>query len=131
MINARFDERLDSVIDEALKRLSDRMQLAYFRGDLSGYLMRIGLADALPNQPKSTELPAAVKKVQGILARRIRRARQKGYLKDYLRQINMVDLLILKKRVRTLRLWALAGGNKRGAEFADDESKKPDLKIVR
>ena len=132
MRKARFDERLNVVIAEALKRLANRMRLAYFRGDLTGYLTRIGLSDALPNMPDETaEFSAAVKKVQGILARRIKRARQKGYLKDYLRQINMMDLLLFKKRIRTVRLWAIEGGDNNGRNDRADGNGKPKLRVVK
>ena len=129
MRKARFDERLDIVIAEALKRLSDRMQLAYLRGDLPGYLMRIGLLDALPEGVLTeTDFSVTVKRLQGIVALRIKRARQKGYLKDYLRQINMTDLLLAKKRVRTMRLRTVAGG-KNGGD--DSLSQKPHLMVVK
>ena len=131
MRKARFDERLDIVIANALDRLANRMRLAFFRDDLTEYLTRIGLADALPTLPATADFPTAVKKVQGILARRIRRARQKGYLKDYLRQINMTDLLLFKRRVRTFKLWNADKPRVANKTDTDDNKEKPILKIVK
>ena len=44
MKRSSMDERLDTILVRAAMRLEERMRLAYFRGNLSNYLERIGLA---------------------------------------------------------------------------------------
>lgn len=107
MKRARFDERLDVVIEEALRRLYKRMKWAYFRGELREYLLRIGL-------PVDTEHSLDVRQFREIQAEagrlmttKIQRARKKGYLKDYLRKINMMDILMNYHHIRTVKLRAV------------------------
>lgn len=54
MKQGRFDERLDEIIVRAAMRLQERMRLAYFRGNLTGYLERIGLAGEIDPERQSS-----------------------------------------------------------------------------
>ena len=107
MKRARFDERLDVVIEEALRRLYKRMKWAYFRGELREYLMRIDLPvdmESLPDVKRFREIQV---KAGQLMTTKIHRARKKGYLKDYLRKINMMDILMNYHHIRTVKLRAV------------------------
>ena len=85
-----FDERLDGILVRAAIRLQERMRLAYTRGNLSAYLNRIGLGKLL--EP-SLLARGSLLELQDEAAKSIRKARLRGYLKDFLGQINMLELL--------------------------------------
>lgn len=136
---ARFEERLDGVIAEAVKRLSGRMKTAYFRGELLEYLKRIGLAAALASEIEDGEFKIIRSGAKKILEERIKRARQKGYLKDYLKQLNMMDILMDTRRIRTVHLWAVPNAKEKTisapknaeAASADEKFAPPQLRIVK
>ncbi|SFT54358.1 hypothetical protein SAMN02910356_01023 [Selenomonas sp. GACV-9] len=121
MKHASFDERLDGILVRAAIRLQERMRLAYFRGNLTSYLNRVGLGkfidSSLLERGSLLELQdqAAVQ-----LASQIRNARAKGYLKDLLEKLNMLELLHDDKHIRMVSL---------GQERKQDQ-KKSCLKMV-
>ncbi|MBQ1866677.1 MULTISPECIES: hypothetical protein [Selenomonas] len=89
-----FDERLDGILVRAAIRLQERMRLAYSRGNLSAYLNRIGLGKLLePSLLERGSLLELQDEAAIAMARAIRKARLRGYLKDFLEQINMLELL--------------------------------------
>ncbi len=107
MKRARFDERLDAVIEQALKRLYKRMKWAYFRGELREYLARIGLATVMEKEPDAGNFQEIQKEAGNLLKMKIQWARKKGYLKDYLRKVNMMDILLGSHHIRTVTLKAV------------------------
>ena len=84
MKQSRFDERLDGILVRAAIRLQERMELAYSRGRLPEFLMRIGLAAGLGDIARKGSLLEVQDHAAVLLAQKIREARRKGYLKDYL-----------------------------------------------
>ena len=122
---ARFDERLDGVIAEASKRLSERMKRAYLHGFLNDYLKSIGFCG---NKAEIVSYDN-FQEVQQIILKKftenIARARRKGYLKDYLQRVNMMDLLLYKRHIRTVHLRGIRGGNK------DAAKKNPNAPVLR
>ena len=89
-----FDERLDGILVRAAIRLQERMRLAYTRGNLSAYLNRIGLGKLLePSLLARGSLLELQDEAAIALAKSIRKARLRGYLKDFLGQMNMLELL--------------------------------------
>ena len=104
---ARFEERLDAVIDQALHRLHKRMKWAYFRGELREYLMRIGLAVDTDGDLDVARFREIREEAGKLMTTKIQRARRKGYLKDYLRKINMMDILLASHHIRTVKLKAV------------------------
>ncbi len=86
-----FEERLDGILTRAALRLQERMRLAYFRGELIDYL---GNGEILARESLLELQDEAVL----VLARKIRYARKQGYLKDYLRQVNMLEILYLEQQ---------------------------------
>ena len=107
MRRARFEKRLDAVIEQALKRLHKRMRWAYFRGELREYLARIGLAVDMEVDLGLGKFREVQEKAGQLMTSKIQRARQKGYLKDYLRKINMMDILVGSHHIRTVSLRAV------------------------
>lgn len=98
MGQAGFDDRLDGILARAAIRLQERMRLAYFRGNLTDYLTRIGLAEALDGELlRKGSLLEIQDEAAVLLALKIRRARKAGYLKDMLKQLNMLELLYRDK----------------------------------
>lgn len=95
MKQGRFDERLDEIMVRAAMRLQERMRLAYFRGNLTGYLERIGLAGEIePERLKRGSLLELQDEAAIIMAAKIRQARSKGYLKEWMKTLNMQELLV-------------------------------------
>lgn len=94
MKHAGFDERLDGIMVRAAIRLQERMRLAYFRGNLAAYLGRVGLADDLDSGllARGSLLDVQDEAVV-LLAKKIRQARRSGCLKEFLKQVNMLELL--------------------------------------
>ena len=93
MKHAGFDERLDSIMVRGAIRLQERMRLAYFRGNLASYLERIGLAEGLEPLLQRGSLLDVQDEAVVLLARKIRQARKSGCLKEFLKQVNMLELL--------------------------------------
>ena len=128
MKHAGFDERLDGIIVRAAIRLQERMRLAYFRGNLAAYLERISLADDLdPGVLERGSLLDVQDEAAVLLASKIRQARKGGYLKDFLKQVNMQELLYnnqerhvkptgLGQGTQHRRMHLVAGENKDSAE---------------
>lgn len=103
----RFHERLDAVIEQALQRLYKRMRLAYFRGELHEYLLRIGLAVNMDGNLDVGRFREIQEEAGKLMAKKIQRARKNGYLKDYLRKVNMLDILLSSHHIRTVKLRAV------------------------
>ena len=93
-----FEERLDAILTRAALRLQERMRLAYFRGELIDYLGKLGLKEDIDEEILAREsLLELQDEAVLVLARKIRYARKQGYLKDYLRQVNMLEILYLER----------------------------------
>ena len=93
-----FEERLDGILTRAALRLQERMRLAYFRGNLMEYLEKLGLKEEIDGEVLAREsLLELQDEAVLVLARKIRYARKQGYLKDYLKKINMLEILCLEK----------------------------------
>lgn len=93
-----FEERLDGILTRAALRLQERMRLAYFRGNLIEYLGILGLKEEIDEDILAREsLLELQDEAVLVLARKIRYARKQGYLKDYLKQVNMLEILYLEK----------------------------------
>jgi len=146
MKNSGLDERLDAILVRAAMRLEERMRLAYFRGNLVRYLERIGLAGYLDEEKlvKGSLLElqddAAV-----VMAYRLRRARNRGFLKEALDELNMAELLQKETRIRTVvpsakrqpemkkvQLQMVKGENKSSA-LSEEEKKKllKNFKVIK
>lgn len=93
MKHVRFDERLDSILVRAAIRLQERMEFAQRKGRLPELLMRMGLAAGLGASACQGSLLEVQDKAVVLLARNIREARQKGFLRNYLAAIHMEELL--------------------------------------
>ncbi len=101
MRHINFDERLDGIMARAVIRLQERMQLAYNRGRLREYLERIDFANDIdPKTIDSGSLIELQDQAVVLLAVKMRRARRAGYLKDFLKQINMLELLMKEKDIQ-------------------------------
>ncbi|MCI7260456.1 MAG: hypothetical protein SPK53_02955 [Selenomonas sp.] len=95
-----FNERLDGIMVRAAIRLQERMSLAYFRSNLSGYLKRIGIADYLPPEKLAKGSLLEIQDEAVVcLAGLMRKARQQGYLDAFMKQINMSELLLKENTV--------------------------------
>lgn len=93
-----FEEKLDGILTRAALRLQERMRLAYFRGELVEYLGKLGLKDEIDESILAREsLLELQDEAVLVLARKIRYARKRGYLKDYLKQVNMLEILYMEK----------------------------------
>ncbi len=103
MKNSGLDERLDAILVRAAMRLEERMRLAYFRGNLVRYLERIGLAGYLDEEKLAKgSLLELQDDAAVVMAYRLRRARNRGYLKEALDELNMAELLQKETRIKTV-----------------------------
>lgn len=103
MKHSGLDERLDAILVRAAMRLEERMRLAYFRGNLVKYLERIGLADYLDEEKLAKgSLLELQDDAAVVMAYRLRRARNRGYLKEALDELNMAELLQKETRIKTV-----------------------------
>lgn len=103
MKNSGLDERLDAILVRAAMRLEERMRLAYFRGNLVRYLERIGLARYLDEEKLAKgSLLELQDDAAVVMAYRLRRARNRGYLKEALDELNMAELLQKETRIKTV-----------------------------
>ena len=137
MKHSGLDERLDAILVRAAMRLEERMRLAYFRGNLAKYLERVGLAKYMDEEKlaKGSLLDlqddAAV-----VMAYRLRKARNRGYLKEALDELNMAELLQKETRIKTVvpsikrqpaekkvQLQTVKGENKSSALTAEEKKK--------
>ena len=137
MKHSGLDERLDAILVRAAMRLEERMRLAYFRGNLAKYLERVGLAKYMDEEKlaKGSLLDlqddAAV-----VMAYRLRKARNRGYLKEALDELNMAELLQKETRIKTVvpsikrqpaekkvQLQMVRGENKSSALTAEEKKK--------
>ena len=146
MKHSGLDERLDSILVRAAMRLEERMRLAYFRGNLTKYLDRIGLAKYIDDEKllKGSLLDlqddAAV-----AMAYCLRKARKRGYLKEALDELNMSELLQRETRIKTVvptmkrqpelnkvQLQMVKGENKSSA-LSEEEKKKllKNFKVIK
>ena len=69
------------------------MEFAYNKGRLTELLMRMGLAAGLGEHVRQDSLLEVQDRAVVLLARNIREARQKGFLRNYLAAIHMEELL--------------------------------------
>ncbi len=69
------------------------MEFAYNKGKLTELLMRMGLAVGLGESACKGSLLEVQDRAVVLLARNIREARQKGFLRNYLAAIHMEELL--------------------------------------
>ncbi len=146
MKRSGMDERLDAILVRAAMRLEERMRLAYFRGNLTKYLERIGLAKYIDEEKLmrgsllDLQDDAAV-----VMAYRLRNARMRGYLKEALDELNMAELLLQDTHVKTVlpspkrqpkvkkaSLQMVKGENKSSA-LTDEEKKKllKNFKVIK
>ena len=140
MKRSGMDERLDAILVRAAMRLEERMRLAYFRGNLSRYLERVGLAQYLDEEKL---IKGSLLDLQDdaalAMAYILRKARNNGYLKEALDKLNMAELLQKENRIKTVlpsakrqpkvkkvRLQMVKGENK--CSVLTDEEKKKLLK---
>lgn len=140
MKRSGMDERLDAILVRAAMRLEERMRLAYFRGNLSRYLERVGLAKYLDEEKL---IKGSLLDLQDdaalAMAYILRKARNNGYLKEALDKLNMAELLQKENRIKTVlpsakrqpkvkkvRLQMVKGENK--CSVLTDEEKKKLLK---
>lgn len=140
MKRSGMDERLDAILVRAAMRLEERMRLAYFRGNLSRYLERVGLAKYLDEEKL---IKGSLLDLQDdaalAMAYVLRKARNNGYLKEALDKLNMAELLQKENRIKTVlpsakrqpkvkkvRLQMVKGENK--CSVLTDEEKKKLLK---
>lgn len=140
MKRSGMDERLDAILVRAAMRLEERMRLAYFRGNLSRYLERVGLAQYLDEEKL---IKGSLLDLQDdaalAMAYVLRKARNNGYLKEALDKLNMAELLQKENRIKTVlpsakrqpkvkkvRLQMVKGENK--CSVLTDEEKKKLLK---
>ena len=125
MKHTGLDERLDSIIVRAAIRLQERMRLAYFRGNLASYLGRISLAEHLdPAVLERGSLLDVQDEAAVLLAQKIRQARKSGYLKDYLKQINMLELLFKEKERHVKPTGLGQGGRRKPMHLVSGENKE-------
>ena len=124
-----FDERLDGILTRAALRLQERMRLAYFRGELISYLEKLGLTEEIDEEVLARESLLELQD-EAVLAlvKKIRYARKQGYLRAYLEQVNMLELLYLEKerergskRLKSVPRRSGAGGEKKASDQADRE----------
>lgn len=137
MKNSGLDERLDAILVRAAMRLEERMRLAYFRGNLVRYLERIGLAGYLDEEKLAKgSLLELQDDAAVVMAYRLRRARNRGYLKEALDELNMAELLQKETRIKTVvpsikrqpaekkvQLQMVRGENKSSALTAEEKKK--------
>lgn len=146
MKRSGMDERLDAILVRAAMRLEERMRLAYFRGNLSRYLERVGLAQYLDEEKL---IKGSLLDLQDdaalAMAYVLRKARNNGYLKEALDKLNMAELLQKENRIKTVlpsskrqpkvkkvRLQMVQGENKCSA-LTDEEKKKllKNFKVIK
>ena len=111
MKQSRFDERLDGILVRAAIRLQERMELAYSRGRLPEFLMRIGLAAGLGDIARKGSLLEVQDHAAVLRAQTIREARRKGYLKDDRASIQREELLFTPDPKRTERTRTVLQGD--------------------
>ncbi len=105
MKGMRFNEKLECVIQRALRRLHGRMKYAYLRGELKNYLDKVGL-DVRAEEPSDMAGFHKLWETVGVLmTKNIKHARKMGYLRDYMRRIDMSDIIMFPvKRVSSMKL---------------------------
>ena len=146
MKRSGMDERLDAILVRAAMRLEERMRLAYFRGNLSRYLERVGLAQYIDEEKL---IKGSLLDLQDdaalAMAYVLCKARNNGYLKEALDKLNMAELLQKENRIKTVlpsskrqpkvkkvRLQMVKGENKSSA-LTDEEKKKllKNFKVIK
>ncbi|WP_294157196.1 hypothetical protein [uncultured Selenomonas sp.] len=98
----RFDKRLDGILRAARVRLMERLRFAFFRGRAEEYLKEIHLAPALDPETMQGKLLPLEKAAADLLEARICLARRKGYLRSYLAEVHMLDLLMRHQHIQTM-----------------------------
>ncbi|MCI6085781.1 hypothetical protein [Selenomonas sp.] len=102
MKGKRFDKRLDGILRAARVRLMERLRFAFFRGRAAEYLDEIHLAPAIPADVANGKLLPLEKAAADLLEARIIHARRKGYLRSYLAEVHMLDLLMRHQHIQTM-----------------------------
>ena len=137
MKHSGLDERLDAILVRAAMRLEERMRLAYFRGNLAKYLERVGLAKYMDEEKLAKgSLLELQDDAAVVMAYRLRKARNRGYLKEALDELNMAELLQKETRIKTVvpsikrqpaekkvQLQMVRGENKSSALTAEEKKK--------
>jgi hypothetical protein len=137
MKHSGLDERLDAILVRAAMRLEERMRLAYFRGNLAKYLERVGLAKYMDEEKLAKgSLLELQDDAAVVMAYRLRKARNRGYLKEALDELNMAELLQKETRIKTVvpsikrqpaenkvQLQMVKGENKSSALTAEEKKK--------
>lgn len=99
----RFDHRLDSILRAARVRLMERLRYAYFRGRAQEYLEEIHLAPGLDPALMRGKLLPLERAAADLLEHHICHARRKGYLRSYLAEVHMLDILVRNQHIQTVR----------------------------
>lgn len=102
MKGKRFDKRLDGILRAARVRLMERLRFAFFRGRAEEYLGEIHLASGLQSELANGKLLPLEKAAADLLETRICLARRKGYLRNYLAEVHMLDLLMRHQHIQTM-----------------------------
>ncbi len=102
MTRERFDKRLDGILRAARVRLMERLRFAFFHGRAEEYLGEIHLAPALADELAEGKLLPLEKAAANLLEARICHARRKGYLRSYLAEVHMLDLLMRHQHIQTM-----------------------------
>ena len=107
------------------------MRLAFFRGELREYLLRIGLAVNVDGNLDAGRFREIQEEAGKLMARKIQRARKNGYLKDYLRKVNMLDILLSSHHIRTVKLRAVPAPGSGSAGKKEKQSADGNVFIAR
>lgn len=129
-----FNGRLDSLLVRAAMRLQERMRLAYFRGNLSAYLERTGLAVHInKDRLRRGSLLELQDEAAVALAMKLREAYRHGYLKDFLKQINMLELLQEKIKKDNRAAFSIITGKRGKTETTTEEkeNRRKNFKLIK
>ena len=102
MKESRFDHRLDSILRAARVRLMERLRYAYFHGRAQEYLEEIHLAPGLDPALMRGKLLPLERAAADLLEHHICHARRKGYLRSYLAEVHMLDILVRHQHIQTV-----------------------------
>lgn len=102
MKEKRFDQRLESILRAARVRLMERLRFAFFHGRAEEYLKEIHLSPGLTQELDDGKLAPLEKAAADLLEARICLARRKGYLRSYLAEVHMLDLLMRRQHIQTM-----------------------------
>ena len=81
----------------------ERLRYAYFHGRAQEYLEEIHLAPGLAPVLLHGKLLPLERAAADLLEHHICHARRKGYLKSYLAEVHMLDILVRHQHIQTVR----------------------------